>query len=269
MSNSKPNSNLPPDIAAELLAACRAGALRAGWALSRALDIPVRLVIRESTNLAAWRTQLPANQRALQGPGLMVLMPTGGAAVLLVSASNDVLPEWVFMADGLQQGRLAAMAQELGTALLPRRLVARDCAAAGILNLAAALACGRCAADAVCISMSLTLADGPAAPALLIWPLEQPAAVFERAEPVFVERLRQPASADCRAELRRVNVPVKVVLAQTRLAVQRIVELAPGSILRFGKSYQAPLELQVDGRRLVTGHCVEIGRRLGLVISSR
>ncbi len=77
------------------------------------------------------------------------------------------------------------------------------------------------------------------------------------------------ASASCRAELQRVMLPVTVVLAHQRAAVQQIVQLAPGSILRFDKSHRAPLELRVGGRPLAAGQCVEIGRRLGLVITRK
>ncbi len=69
--------------------------------------------------------------------------------------------------------------------------------------------------------------------------------------------------------MQQVKLPVTAVLASKREAVERIVHLAPGAILRFDKSYQAPLELHVDGQRLAAGQCVEVGQRLGLVITSR
>ncbi len=202
MSNSPPNVELTPQAAQDVLAACRAGALRAGWALSRALGIAARLVVHESTMLASSSGSPWAERSICEGPGLVVLMPvSGGAALLLLSGTQGVLPAWVAQPNGLQRGRLAAVAQELGTSLLPRRVSPRDCAAAGVSNLAASLARGRCSADAACIRMSLALADGRTAPALLAWPLLRPEDLFEPARARELKghcsTQRQSAQARC------------------------------------------------------------------------
>ncbi len=189
--------------------------------------------------------------------------------MLWVSSAHEVLPAWVAQPNGLERGRLAALAQELGTSLLPRGVAVRDCAAAGVGNLAGSLERGGCAPDAACIRMALALADGRTASALLTWPLCRPEDVFDPAPTTRAATRSLDASAVCPGAMQQVKLPVIVVLASKREAIERIVQLAPGTILRFDKSPRAPLELHVDGRPLAAGQCVEVGRRLGLVITSR
>jgi flagellar motor switch/type III secretory pathway protein FliN len=116
--------------------------------------------------------------------------------------------------------------------------------------------------------MSLAPSRGSAAEALLVWPLDQPAAVFDTDSAI------PPATSDgCQSvqdagQLSRVKLNVSVIVAQKREPVRRIVQLAAGDVLRFDKVHRAPLELHVNGRRVAAGQCVEIGRRLGLVITS-
>jgi flagellar motor switch/type III secretory pathway protein FliN len=270
VSETQPIEELTPQAVQEVWAASRAGSLRAGWALSRALRVDARLIVHESALMAASPGSLWAERSICEGPGLVVLMPvSGGAAVLFVSASDEVLPAWIAQPNGLECGRLAALAQELGTSLLPRRVAVRDCAAAGVGSLAGSLKRGECAPDAASVRMSLALADGRTTPALLAWPLQRPEAVFDPVRTLRANAKSLDASAACRGAMQQVKLPVTVVLASKREAVDRIVHLAPGAILRFDKSCQAPLELHVDGQRLAAGQCVEVGRRLGLVITAR
>jgi flagellar motor switch protein FliN len=68
--------------------------------------------------------------------------------------------------------------------------------------------------------------------------------------------------------LLRIQVPVVVTLAETRLPISRIVELGPGSILHFGKPYDSPLTLSVGSCEVAVGDTVKVGEKFGLRISS-
>lgn len=68
--------------------------------------------------------------------------------------------------------------------------------------------------------------------------------------------------------LLRIGVPVVVTLATTRLPVSRIVELGPGTIIHFDKSYDGPLTLSVGACEVAVGEAVKIGERFGIRISS-
>jgi flagellar motor switch protein FliN len=68
--------------------------------------------------------------------------------------------------------------------------------------------------------------------------------------------------------LLRIQVPVVVTLATTRQPVSRVLELAPGTILHFGKSCDDPLTLSVGGCDVAVGETVKVGEKFGLRIMS-
>jgi flagellar motor switch protein FliN len=68
--------------------------------------------------------------------------------------------------------------------------------------------------------------------------------------------------------LLRIQVPVVVTLASTRQPMSRVLELAPGTILHFGKSCDDPLTLSVSGRDIAVGETVKVGEKFGLRIMS-
>jgi flagellar motor switch/type III secretory pathway protein FliN len=68
--------------------------------------------------------------------------------------------------------------------------------------------------------------------------------------------------------LLRIEVPVVVTLATTRLPVSRILEMGPGAILHFEKSYDSPLTVSVGSCEVAVGEAVKIGEKFGIRISS-
>jgi flagellar motor switch protein FliN/FliY len=91
-------------------------------------------------------------------------------------------------------------------------------------------------------------------------PSEQAAALTG----IEAELSRMPTHARC---LLRVRVPLSVTLASQRKSVQEIVELGPGSILKFDKTCDQPLELFLGNRPLARGEVVKVGDKFGLRIS--
>jgi flagellar motor switch protein FliN len=67
--------------------------------------------------------------------------------------------------------------------------------------------------------------------------------------------------------LLKVRVPVQVTLASQRKTIQEITELGPGSIVKFDKTCDEPLELMVGDRTLARGEVVKVGDKFGLRIS--
>jgi flagellar motor switch protein FliN len=67
--------------------------------------------------------------------------------------------------------------------------------------------------------------------------------------------------------LLKVRVPVQVTLASQRMSVQEIIELGPGSILKFDKTCDQPLKLYLGDRPLAQGEVVKVGDKFGLRIS--
>jgi len=64
--------------------------------------------------------------------------------------------------------------------------------------------------------------------------------------------------------LLKIRVPVRVTLASQRKAIQDIIELGPGSIVKFDKTCDEPLELMVGDRPFATGEVVKVGDKFGL-----
>lgn len=77
---------------------------------------------------------------------------------------------------------------------------------------------------------------------------------------------KRPHSA--RAML-NILVPVHVTLASQRKSIQEITELGPGSIVKFEKTCDAPLELCLGDRIIATGEVVKVGDKFGLRIGER
>lgn len=85
----------------------------------------------------------------------------------------------------------------------------------------------------------------------------------------------QPAAsaADSSANLRaasyaqgllQISVPVHVTLASQRKSIQEIIELGPGSIVKFERTCDQPLELFVGSRKFAEGEVVKIGDKFGV-----
>jgi flagellar motor switch protein FliN/FliY len=67
--------------------------------------------------------------------------------------------------------------------------------------------------------------------------------------------------------LLQIVVPVRVTLASQRKSIQEIIELGPGSIVKFDKTCDEPLDLCVGDRPVAQGEVVKVGDKFGLKIS--
>jgi flagellar motor switch protein FliN len=68
--------------------------------------------------------------------------------------------------------------------------------------------------------------------------------------------------------LLRIQVPLQVTLASQRKSIQEIVELGPGSIVKFDKTCDQPLEIGVGDRTIAFGEVVKVGDKFGVRVSS-
>jgi flagellar motor switch protein FliN/FliY len=69
--------------------------------------------------------------------------------------------------------------------------------------------------------------------------------------------------------LLKIDVPVTVTLAAQRKPIQEILELGPGSIVKFDKTCDEPLELLVGEHVIATGEVVKVGDKFGLRVGTR
>jgi flagellar motor switch/type III secretory pathway protein FliN len=68
--------------------------------------------------------------------------------------------------------------------------------------------------------------------------------------------------------LLKIRAPAVTSLARTRMRVQQIVSLAPGSLIHFSKRCDEMLELEVAGQVIALGEAVKVGDKFGLRITS-
>src|SRR3972149_8563291 len=64
--------------------------------------------------------------------------------------------------------------------------------------------------------------------------------------------------------LLKIRVPLQVTLASQRKSIQEITELGPGSIVKFDKTCDEPVELTVGHLPLAYGEVVKVGGKFGL-----
>jgi flagellar motor switch protein FliN len=69
--------------------------------------------------------------------------------------------------------------------------------------------------------------------------------------------------------LLQIMVPITVTLAAQRKPIQEILELGPGSIVKFDKTCDEPLELAVGERVIARGEVVKVGDKFGLRVGAR
>jgi flagellar motor switch protein FliN len=289
-------SELSPNIASEVLAACQAGASEAAAALSRTLGAELKLTVGEPGTLA--ENTLPEE---LNAPGLVVVLKIGANGVLFIlPESTGLLPDWYAAPDPTGQSKLTTLAQELGMCFLPDAYMPESYKTIRANNLADSIRSAKLVDSAAMIPLAISKSDDKQGIALLIWPVTNPDAI-DAAESPKPEGKKQEASLQAEASskpqpnvqsasqpksesspwqtgkrefppytrsLLRVRVPVTVTLAEKKQTLGRILEIGPGQILQFDKSCEEALDMQVSNCKIASGEAVKVGDKFGLRIVS-
>ena len=298
--------DLTPEIAADVLAACQAGAEEAAQAISRALDAEFEVATGEAGTL-----DLESLPEGFDAAGLALVFKFGeaGAAVAMIPESSGVLPDWYQSPDATGESKLSTLAQELSMLLFPETLMADDFKAGHVATLAEAITRGEPVEGAALVPLTLTSGEKQATLSL-IWPIAAADAVLESAREESTNESETdesetdesegaaenaseaapsdsaPAAASGADEIDRalsggfdvlppysrsllkIKVPAVVNLAAKKQTINKILELGPGSIIKFEKSCEELLELTVGDCPLAMGEAVKVGDKFGLRISS-
>jgi flagellar motor switch/type III secretory pathway protein FliN len=283
-------SGLTTELAPQILAACQTGAAEAASALGRCFGGEIQLQPQEPQALHA--EELAADWH---GPGVILALLVGDeGAVVVLPRSSGLVPDWCEKPDATGVSKLATLAQELGMTLLPEDQMPLDFVAQYVPDIAAALVRGGLT-DACDVTIEITRDVAPRGKMHLLWPLPYPKQIFAPAEAEKPAAATGPAPTSAAAaqpmanprpalprdledaiptlppyirSLLRIKVDVMVTLADTKLPVQRVIELGMGTILQFDKSCEAPLTLQVGNTDVAVGEAVKIGDKFGLRITS-
>lgn len=272
-------AELTPEIAADVVAACQAGAEEAAGALSRSLDGEFQLTVGEAGNYDADNAP-----DGFDGPGLALVLKIGGIGVVaLLPEASGLLPDWVADPDPTGVSKLCTLAQELSMLLVPEEFIADDFSASHVENLQKALADGSVAEGAGLVPLAMSGGEKQGE-LTLIWPVAKPDAMLpaepEPAEPEpeatpapsAAPVVKQTAIEDfCHLPpyartLLKIQVPVTVTLAAKKKTVGEIMDLGAGSIIKFEKSCKELLDLNVNNECIAKGEVVKIGEKFGLKI---
>lgn len=261
-------------LAEQLAEICRRNSAAIAGAWSRLTSGQLSLEVGQSGALGS----LPDGDIA--GPGLMVTLAMGEAAVLvMLPETSGLLPGWYAEPNATGHSVLAALAQELAPLVLPERQVAGASRAQAVANLGEALTRAAPPSDALALPLKFANSAGKSSLAWLVWPATRPGDVFaprgtNRPEPAGVQ---QPAAAgpttidalpSYARSLLRIKVPVIVTLAAKKQPISRIVELGPGSIIQFDKSCEEMLDLHVADQTVAEGEAVKVGDKFGIRVTS-
>jgi flagellar motor switch protein FliN len=271
---------LTPDLAQQVLAACRKNAAEAAAALSRAFEAPVEI---DSERIETFN--YAGSDPDWNGPGLILIFRSEGkAAVASLAASSGLLPAWARSPDASGLSKLATLAHELCDALLPAEHPAQDFAASYVEHLAEAMARGGIASGAGAIHCLLKSGEKTGT-MRLVWPAMSPEAILAQTstapaaaevgaatarrsglpEDDLTERLRNlPSYA---RSLLRISVPVSVHLASIKQPVSRVLNIGPGTIIQFEKNCEQPLTLCVGSQPLAEGEAVKVGEKFGIKLT--
>ena len=174
--------------------------------------------------------------------------------------------------------------------LLPEDLATDSFNANAVPNLAEAVRQAECSDPAGCVRLSMSGDDGSGT-FYLLWPLaatenlaaSQADASPEQAEQPAATAASSPEGATSADEgtdshlnelpsysrsLLSIRVPVIVNLATTKMKVDDILHLGPGSIIQFDKSCDDSLDLEAGDHKLAEGEAVKVGDKFGLRITA-
>jgi flagellar motor switch protein FliN/FliY len=270
-------SELNPEIAPQVLEACRAGAVEAEGSLGRALGGEFSVKVGES---AAFDPA--AAPGGFDGPGLAFLWKFGDVGMAgVLPESFGLIPDWCASPDQGGLDKLATMAKELGALVSPASVMAIASEAQRLEHISAALTRGRVALDASIVTLELACGD-KAGQLSLVWPLQSPDEFLPREFRMPVEpspdEHAEPAQAAKAGDLStlpkysrsllKIRVPVSVQLATKKELVQEVIALAPGSIIKFEKGCDELLQMIVGERAVAEGEAVKIGEKFGFRVTS-
>jgi flagellar motor switch protein FliN len=214
------------------------------------------------------QTELPESDGWPENPSLMIIV--GGEKdgfVLTISSSEGFSPTWVKTPD--QQGRRklnefgAQCASILAIGGTPRSLL-------GIAYVQSVRKHMEEIEDVdEILRYQYTLSEGELKTSMSVyWPIAKAETFVDSTfirpnDRGDIERL--PAYG---RSLLKVRVPLRVVLASSRLPVEKVMEIGPGSIIQFEKRFDQPLLMEIQRRPIALGNAVKVGDKFGFRVAA-
>jgi flagellar motor switch protein FliN len=260
--------SLTAEIAPQVIAACREGADRLAAALSQALGSEFSASAGEASPYAS------APPQEFGGAGLVLAISGENAGLAaIIPASSGLAPAWCADPDEAGAARLLQLARELSSVLAPAGIVAERIETHWVGDLSKALARAGLAAEATMAPVTLRSAEHTATMSV-VWPLVAPSMLGDGGETapppaaahsidVALARLPQYSRS-----LLKIRVPISVQLASRKETVHEVINLAPGSIIKFEKNCDELLQMIVGDHPVAEGEAVKVGDKFGFRVNS-
>ncbi len=260
-------SDLNPEIVEAVLETCQAGADEAAGACGRAFEGDFKVTVGEATTYSA-----SAVPDGFVAGGLALLMNTEEtSAVAIIPASSGLLPDWVSSPDATGTAKLDTLAQELGKVFLPEALKIQSYQSGYVPHIDKALDSAKVAKDASLMPLELTQGE-KSGQISLIWPLNFPEKLLQDDSENVGQPRKIPKSFSelppYSRSLLKVQVPVRVVLASRKETLKDVVEMSPGTLIKFEKACDQLLEMRVAEQAVAEGEAVKVGDKFGFRVIS-
>ena len=221
-------------------------------------------------------------------PGIVVTLKYDGFGILCLIPEDLPIPDWYKSPNDSQSAQLQTLPMEWSVGMVPMELEATEEKAITCENLRAHLEASKPTETARMLELSATVAAGETSATIhLVMPVANPiteqatdesavtsdAAEAEQTTPAATAPPEpEPAPLDPALTRRvaRINkVPVNVIvrIAERKLELEQLRQIAPGALLMFDKPYDSPLDIYVDNRLYCRGEAVKIGETFGVKIS--
>lgn len=208
-------TQLVREITDSVIAAISAGTAEAAEALGRTLGTTLQISAPQTLEISS--ESLPAE---LSAAGLaVVLQVDDAAAVVTVSSSGGILPDWCAAPDATGASKLATLAQELGMLLLPEALMPADFQTGWVSNLADSLRRGKLDPSGGCLAMSLSAGDSKTAVMHLFWPI-----------PAHKEVLSEPPAPEAAVDSPQVQEEAPAAQKEEPVASEPISPAPPAAV---------------------------------------
>lgn len=266
-----------------ILSACTQNSGPICESLNQCFDMNLRLGAGDSIPWS--ESEIPAE---FDGPGIAAILDVGGESVVCLVPLSLPIPDWYTSPNEGQANRLQTLAMEWSLSMLPPDLEAESFRTVTCSNLRAALISGRPTEWSAMMVFPVfsSLADSgdpPVSKILIVVPLTAaavlaaegtiptaapPDGTVEAAalEEVFDDAPEMPADYRPRLLL-PMPVTISVRLADKKIEMGQLLNIAPGTLITFNKSCEDLLDMYVNNQRYCRGEAVKIGEKFGLKIN--
>jgi flagellar motor switch protein FliN/FliY len=265
-----------------ILSACATNIVPICESLNQCFDLPLRLGTGDS--LPWSEAEIPPE---FDGPGIASILDVGGESVICLVPLSLPIPDWYTSPNEGQANRLQTLAMEWSMSMLPPELEAESFRTITCDNLKQSLITGSPTEWSAMMVFpvfrtSANEGDPPVSKILIVAPLTTAAALrSDVAAPDLAAQSSDVEAHDLEGDFEPPQMPtdyrprlllpmpvtISVRLADKKIEMGQLLNIAPGTLITFNKSCEDLLDMYVNNRRYCRGEAVKIGEKFGLKVN--